>query len=81
MIHGYNLPPSLQTIEETHTPVIPEEGGTLQGLMDAYEREIIIDALKKHRGNISAVARQLKATERVIGYAVKRLGIKPANYR
>jgi len=46
VVHGYNLPPSLQTSEETGTALIPAEGGSLQALLDAYEREIVIDALK-----------------------------------
>ena len=49
--------------------------------MDAYEREIIIDALKKHRGNAAAAARDLRATQRIINYAIKRLGIDPHSYR
>ncbi len=81
VIHGYNLPPSLQTSEQTHTAIIPEEGGSLKGMLEAYEREIVIDALKKHRGKMTVTARELRTTPRVIGYAVKRLGIDPAEYR
>jgi Nif-specific regulatory protein len=81
VIHAYNMPPSLQTSEATSTQVLPEEGGSLKWLMDAYERELIVDALKKHAGNITAAARELRSTERIIGYAIKRLAINPANYR
>lgn len=81
VIHGYNLPPTLQTSEETGTAIIPSEGGSLKAMMDAYEREILIDALKRHRGNGSAAARYLQTTLRVMHYAIKRLNIEPANYR
>ena len=59
VLHGYNMPPSLQTGDETDTATIPTEGANLKGLVEAYEREIIIDALKKHRGNAAAAARDL----------------------
>jgi Nif-specific regulatory protein len=81
VIHGYNLTPSLQTAEQTHTAILPEEGADLQAMTDAYERELVIDALKKHRGNAAAAARGLHTTPRIVNYAIKRLGINPENYR
>jgi Nif-specific regulatory protein len=80
VIHGYSLPPSLQTADQTNTALIPREGASLKKMLDAYEREVIIDALKKHRGSGAAAARDLQATPRIINYAIKRLGIQPANY-
>ncbi len=80
VIHGYGLPPSLQTDDQTNTPLIPRENASLKELMDSYEREVIIDALKRHRGNVAAAARVLQTTPRIIHYAIKRLGIQPANY-
>jgi Nif-specific regulatory protein len=81
VVHGYNLPPSLQTSEETGTALIPAEGGSLQALLDAYEREIVIDALKRHRGNRAAAARHLQTTARIMNYAIRRLHIRPENYK
>ncbi|TFH14582.1 MAG: GAF domain-containing protein [Lentisphaerales bacterium] len=81
VIHGYNMPPSLQTSEETNTAMLPLEGASLSGMVGAYEREIIIDALKKHRGNAAAAARELRTTQRVMNYKIKQLGIQPKNYR
>jgi len=77
-IRGYNLPPSLQTSEETGTATVPAEGGSLKDLVNAYKREAIIDALKRHRGNRSAAARHLKTTQRIMNYAIARLKIDPA---
>jgi Nif-specific regulatory protein len=81
VIHGYALPPSLQTADETNTGLLPREGANLKDMVHAYEREIIIDALKKHRGNASAAARELGATQRIVNYRIRRLGIRPRNYR
>jgi Nif-specific regulatory protein len=81
VIHGFNMPPSLQTSDETHTNLLPENGANLRQIMEAYEREILIDALKKHRGNAAAVARYLQATQRIINYRIKNLGIEPRNYK
>jgi len=81
VIHGYSLPPSLQTSDETDTAVLPRDGASLSEMMDSYEREIIIDTLKKHRGNAAAAARELQTTQRVMNYAIKRLKINPRNYK
>jgi len=81
VIHGYNLPPSLQTSDETHTGLIPEGGASLKKMVEIYEREIIVDALKKHRGNAAAAARYLHTTQRIINYKIKNLKIDPKQYR
>ena len=81
VIHGFNLPPSLQTSDETHTSLLPENGADLKNMVDAYERELLIDALKKHRGNAAAAARYLNTTQRIINYRIKNLGVEPKNYK
>jgi len=81
VIHGYMLPPSLQTDAETNTAVLPKEGASLKRLVEAYEREIIIDALKRHRGNAAAAARALQTTQRIMNYRIKNLGIEARQYR
>jgi Nif-specific regulatory protein len=81
VIHGWTLPPSLQTGDQTNTAVLPAEGASLEGMVAAYEREIIIDALKKHRGIAAAAARELRTTQRIVNYRIKHLGISPRNYR
>ncbi len=81
VIHGYSLPPSLQTSEATHTAVLPDEGANFQTLMEIYEREILVDALKKHRGNAAAAARFLQTTSRILNYRIRQLGIEPRAFR
>jgi Nif-specific regulatory protein len=81
VMHGYSLPPSLQTAEQTNTAILPRQGASLEALVDSYEREIIIDALKKRRGNASAVARELQTTARIVNYKIRKLGVNPQDYR
>jgi len=81
VIHGYNLPPSLQTSDETQTSIFPRDGADLKTMVESYEKEIIIDALKKHRGNAAACARYLNTTQRIINYRVQKLGIHPEEYK
>ncbi len=81
VIHGYTLPPSLQTSEATNTAMLPDSGASLRAMVDAFEREIIVDTLKKHRGNAAAAARMLQVTPRIMNYRIKRLGIAPHNFK
>jgi Nif-specific regulatory protein len=81
VIHGYNLPPSLQTGDETHTSILPRDGADLKTMVESYEKEILIDALKKHRGNAAASARYLNTTQRIVNYRIQKLGIHPDEYK
>ncbi|MCA1809997.1 MAG: sigma 54-interacting transcriptional regulator [Lentisphaerae bacterium] len=81
VIHGYNLPPSLQTSEETNTAILPETGACLKTMLQSYEREVLVDTLKKFRGNAAAAARHLHTTPRIIHYRIAQLGITPRHYR
>ena len=81
VIHGYTLPPSLQTASETHTALLPDEGASLKTMVDTYERELIVDALKQHCGVAAAAARHLKSTQRIFNYRIRQLGIEPGKYR
>ncbi len=80
-VHGYNLPPSLQTSERTHSAILPDAGADLKTLVESYEKEIIIDALKRFRGNCAGAARYLHTTQRIINYRIKSLGIEPRQYK
>lgn len=50
-------------------------------LVSAFERELIVDALKAGSGNVAAAARRLGLTERIIHYKIGKLGISPKCYR
>jgi Nif-specific regulatory protein len=77
VIHGYHLPPTLQTPDSTGT-ASPQ---TLQDALATVEREMITDALKAGRGIMAKAARQLGITERTMGLRVKSLGIEPRRFR
>jgi Nif-specific regulatory protein len=81
VIHGYTLPPTLQTSEATHTAILPDQGASLRMMVESFERELIVDALKKHRGNAAAAARFLQSTPRIVNYRIHHLGIKRRDYR
>jgi transcriptional regulator with GAF, ATPase, and Fis domain len=48
---------------------------SLSGLLEAFERETLEDALRRARGNRARAARLLATTERIFNYRVRRLGI------
>jgi transcriptional regulator with GAF, ATPase, and Fis domain len=77
VIHAYNLPPSLQSAVSTNT----EPTTTLEAALSRLEKELIIEALKIHDGNMAAAARQLGVSERQIGLRVHHYGINWRLYR
>ncbi len=76
VVHPFHLPPTLQTAEATGSA---PKGG-LKTLVEAYERDIIRDALKSTRGNAAAAARHLETTQRILGYKIHKYGIEPKHY-
>jgi len=81
VLYGYALPPSLQSSDETNTAILPGESASLVMMVNSYERELIVDALKKYRGNVAAAARHLTTTQRILHYRIKSLGVNPKSYR
>jgi Nif-specific regulatory protein len=77
VVHSYHLPPTLQTGTESDT--LPEL--SLEEAVANLEREMIIDALKNTRGNITAAAQVLKTTVRKFAYKAKRFGVHYRHYR
>jgi Nif-specific regulatory protein len=77
VIHGHHLPPSLQTAEGSDTVTRL----SLISAVEAYERDLIQDALKTARGNRAKAAKLLDSTERIIGYKVKKYAIRCDRYR
>src|SRR5436190_3810120 len=61
VIHGHHLPPTLQTAEGSDTVTRL----SLTSAMEAYERDLIQDALKTARGNRAKAAKLLDSTERI----------------
>jgi Nif-specific regulatory protein len=71
VIHGYHLPPTLQTAEGSGTVTRM----SLSQAVEAYEKDLVQDALKSTRGNRARAARMLDTTERILGYKVQKYGI------
>ncbi|MFG1431978.1 sigma 54-interacting transcriptional regulator [Xanthobacter sp. V2C-8] len=77
VIHGYNLPPSLQTSAETGTSF----GCGLEAKIQAVEYEMIVEALKTHHGNTTEAAKDLGLTRRILGLRMEKHGINYKTYR
>jgi len=77
VIYGYHMPPTLQT--SSYSGTIPY--GTLQGELERYERDLIMDALKTSRGNMSQAARILGTSERIMGLRVQKYNIELNRFR
>ena len=76
VIHGYHLPPSIQTAESSGTP----SRGTFSAVLETVERDLLIDALKLSRGNMTKAASRLGITPRLMGLRVRKYRILPMNY-
>jgi len=77
VIHGHHLPPSLQmntSVNKNNTD------GRFETLVQNYERQLIIEALKNCWGNQSEAARQLGTTKRVIQYKIQKLDVDYKRY-
>jgi Nif-specific regulatory protein len=77
VIHGHHLPPTLQTSDASDTVGT----GTLQERVAVFERDILVDALKRSGGNIAAAAKDLGTTPRILGYKTKQLGLDYRRFR
>ena len=88
VINAVDLPPSLQTAAATGTqttapglPIVPGSSASLQELTDAFEKEVITEALKRTKGNASAAALALGTTLRKLNYRIRRLKLSPHQFR
>ncbi len=77
VIYAHHLPPTLQTSDASDTVGT----GSLSERVGLFERDLIVDALKRCNGNLAATARDLSSTARIIRYKVKELQIDYKRYR
>jgi Nif-specific regulatory protein len=78
VIHSYHLPPNLQ---RANTSVALEARGSFKDIMTNMEREIILEELKKCRGNMAKAGRALGITERMMGLRIAKHEIDPAQFK
>jgi Nif-specific regulatory protein len=77
VIHSYHLPPTLQTGQESGTlPAL-----SLEEAVANLEKEMLIDALKNTRGNITSAARILQTTVRKFAYKAQQHAVDYRHYR
>jgi Nif-specific regulatory protein len=79
VINAYNLPPSLQTAKESQTSNLKDKKLDLKTMVEGFEKEIIVEALKTTKGNVAATARLLKTTKRILHYKIEKLRIESGN--
>ncbi|MGE3842520.1 MAG: sigma 54-interacting transcriptional regulator [Vicinamibacterales bacterium] len=77
VVHAHHLPPSLQTAEASGTVTRT----SLKEAVAAYEKDLILDALKSTRGNRAKAARLLDTTERILNYKVRAYSIDARRFR
>ena len=77
-IKSYHLPPTLQTADS-----ISDKGNpmALATAVENFERELIIQSLKKARGNQSKAADLLDSSIRIINYKINKYRIDPRQYK
>jgi len=71
VVREHHLPPSLQTGQSSGTT----RPGTLEEQLMAFEREILVEAIRNANGNQSQAARALGTTARILGYRLRRHGL------
>lgn len=72
VLHAHHLPPSIQMPDKTAEK---SEIMDLKNRVRVMEKDLIIDALKRSRGNVSAAGRELGLGERVVRYKISQLDI------
>ena len=78
VLEGHDLPPTIQLKE----PILKgKRNDSFENMVAAYEKELIVDALKDTEGNQSEAARLLGTTKRIIQYKIDKLGIDFKRYR
>ena len=77
VVHGYDLPPSLQTSVLSGTVC---KGG-LEARLASVEYEMLVESLKTNNGNMTEAARELGMTRRVLGLRMDKYGIDYKKFR
>ena len=73
-VHSYNLPAALQTEEFAEDPFRGNATLTLDEQLEAFERRVLEEALRRNKGNHGAAARELGLSPRMMSYRLGRVG-------
>ena len=77
VLHGYHLPPSLQSSVHSGTRM----HGRLADRLDSLEYEMLVEALKASQGNMTQAARELGLTKRIMGLRLKKFELDYRTFR
>ncbi|MBU0944775.1 MAG: sigma 54-interacting transcriptional regulator [Proteobacteria bacterium] len=77
-IKGIHLPPTLQTSESINSDQNPL---SLSSAVENFEKDIIIEGLKKNRGNQTKTALYLDTSLRIINYKIHQYNIDPKKFK
>jgi Nif-specific regulatory protein len=77
VVHAHHLPPTLQTAAASGNAM----SLSLKDAIDAFEKDLIQDALKTSQGSRAKAARLLNTTGRIMNYKVRHLGIDWRRFR
>lgn len=76
-IKGIHLPPTLQTAESSRK----DNHYSLAVAVANFEKELIIEGLKRNNGNQTKTAKDLDTSLRIINYKIHQYAIDPKNYK
>ncbi len=76
-IKSIHLPPSLQSADSVRS----SRPLSLAAAVENFERELIIEALKKNKGNQTRAAQYLDTSLRIINYKIHNYGIDPRQFK
>ena len=77
-IKGIHLPPTLQTSDSISSEKNPL---SLSAAVENFEKDIIIEGLKRNRGNQTKTAKQLDTSLRIINYKIHQYNIDPKKFK
>ncbi|MCP3899850.1 MAG: GAF domain-containing protein, partial [Desulfobacteraceae bacterium] len=76
-VHNFHLPPSLQIENKTTTA----ETHLFEHAVSEFEKKLLIDSLRKSKGNIKNSAKQIGITVRKFSYKADKYNIKYKEFR
>jgi len=76
-LDSHHLPPNLQTPESC----LRNHSGTFMGVIKGVEKEMLVEELKRSRGNMAKTARALGISERMVGLRTAKYGIDPRQFK
>ncbi len=76
-IKGIHLPPTLQVADDSHV----DKPLSLTSAVERFEKDLIIEGLKKNNGNQTKTAKYLNTSLRIINYKIHQYNITPKQYK